>query len=120
MISYIRMVFKALHLRLLKWLELMRAARAGNREVRAVQREKLEPAIHRVVISEAQHSLLLAEGLVPFEHHPRRVGLKERLVQSYSTSYRCRIVFQVQELHDAGRSAGIRSEPSAAACDFED
>lgn len=48
--------------------------------MRAVQGEKLEAAIHRVVISEAQHSLLMAEGLVPFEHHLRRVGLEQRLV----------------------------------------
>lgn len=86
---------QARYLCLFKRLQLVRAARTGNRKMRAVQRKQLEPAIHRVVVSEAQHFLLLAEGFVPFKYHPRRVGLEQRLVQPNGASDRRCVVFQV-------------------------
>lgn len=83
------------HLGLFQGLELVRATRSGHREVRAVQREELDPAVHRVVVPEAQHLLLLPEGLVSLKHDPGRVGLKQRLVQPYGARDRGRVILQV-------------------------
>lgn len=73
---------------------------------------------------DAAHLLLLTESVVALKHDPRRIWLKQRLVQPHGAGDGSCVILQVQELHDAGSGGSVCSKVAAAAApaasgDFE-